>query len=173
MNDTPRAARPEWIAALRDAGIDFDACHEKIRQIIEYWFSIHPETGLPGRQHFDPIDVPRHLRNLRLLDVVDGDPPRFRTRLMGTYLVEFFGQEQTGLCFDEIYPNFEKTKAFRHMTETVATKRPNWYRGKPILKHEKDFATIERVFLPFAQDGNRVDLILSCILFGDEDGNFC
>ena len=153
------------------AGIDFDDCHEKIQQMIEYWLSIHPVSGLPGRQHFDPVDIPQLLPNLRLLDVI-GDPPRFKTRLMGTVLLDFFGQEQTGCWFDELYPNFKQSKTCADLCDAVATKLPNWRRGAPALVYEKDFMTVERVYLPMARDGVNVDMIVTCMLFGDETGEF-
>jgi hypothetical protein len=42
----------------------------------------------------------------------------------------------------------------------------------PGLFYEKDFVTVERVYLPLAEDGSAVDMIVTCILFGDKDGNF-
>ena len=157
------APLPSWI--------DFESCHEKIREMVAYWQSIHPDEGLPGRQHFDPVDIPRLLRNLRLLDV-EGRPPRFKTRLMGTVLLDFFGAEHTGHYFDDLYPKFEQSKTYQNLFDVVATGRPNWRRGNPGLVYEKDFVTVERVFLPFAEDGSTVDMIVTCILFGDKDGNF-
>jgi len=72
-----------------------DDMHANIRQLAEYWLQIHPNDGLPGRQHFDPIDVKRMLADLWLVDVV-GRPPRYRYRLVGTQMVEYLGLEPTG-----------------------------------------------------------------------------
>lgn len=160
--------------ALQALQVDFDVtqCQPKILQVLEYWLSIRPGTGLPGRQHFDPVDIPHLLPNLRLIDI-EGPPPRFKTRLMGTVLRDFFGEEQTGSYCDEVFPDFEKTRIYRDLLETMVTKRPNWLRGHPLLLLEKDYVAIERIFLPFAADGEQVDMLLSYVLFGDKDGNFC
>jgi hypothetical protein len=148
-----------------------DSCHESIREMVAYWVRIHPETGLPGRQHFDPLDIPRLLPNIRLLDVV-GRPPRFRIRLMGTQLREFFGAELTGKWLDEVFPNLEGSLTHTELLKTIEAKAPRWRRGQPALDIEKDFLDMERVYLPFARDGRTVDMILTYLLCIDGDGHY-
>lgn len=146
-------------------------CHRNVRQIVAYWVRIHPEAGLPGRQHFDPLDVPQLLPNIRLLDVV-GQPPRFRIRLMGTRLCEFFGGDFTGMWLDEVFPNIEKSLTYEGLMNAVGSKEPRWRSGKPALDIEKDFMDMERVYLPFARDGRTVDMVLTYLLCIDADGRF-
>jgi len=146
-------------------------CHPAVRTIVGYWVRIHPAAGLPGRQHFDPIDVPRLLSNIRLLDVI-GCPPRFRVRLMGTRLREFFGSDQTGRWLDEVFSNLDGSITQSELLKAVETKAPRWRRGKPALDVEKDFMDMERVYLPFARDGQRVDMILTYLLCIDSTGRY-
>ena len=148
-----------------------DDWHARIQQIVAYWQSIHPQQGLPGRQHFDPVDIPDILANIRLLDV-HRDPLRFKTRLMGTVLRDFFGQEQTGRWMDDCFADFHRSKMYKDLCEMIETRQPQWRRGQPTLAYEKNFVTVERVYLPFASDGATVDMIVTCMLFGDKDGNF-
>ncbi len=164
QGDRDSGPHPTWI--------DFEDCHEKIRDMVAYWQSIHPAKGLPGRQHFDPVDIPTLLPNLRLLDV-EGRPPRFKVRLMGTVLLDFFGEEQTGRYFDELFPKFTESRTYQDLLDVVMTGTPSWRRGLPGLVYEKDFVTVERIYLPLAEDGRAVDMIVTCILFGDKDGIFC
>lgn len=135
-------------------------CHEKVRQIVEYWVAIHPSAGLPGRQHFDPLDVPALLPNIRLLDVV-GKLPRFRVRLMGTQVREFMGEEQTGRWLDEVFPNLHGSVTHTELVKTVTMKKPRWRRGKPALAVDRNFLDMERCYLPFAQDGRNIDMLLT------------
>ena len=148
-----------------------EGCHETIRQIVGYWTAIHPPSGLPGRQHFDPLQVPRLLPNIRLLDVV-GQPPRFRVRLMGTRMCEVFGGEQTGRWLDEIFSNLDGSLTHTELLRTIESRAPRWRRGKPALEVEKDFLDMERVYLPFARDGQTVDLILTYLLCIDSAGRY-
>jgi PAS domain len=148
-----------------------ETCHPNVREIVEYWIRIHPESGLPGRQHLDPLEVPRLLPNIRLLDVA-GLPPRFRIRLMGTRLRDFFGAELTGRWMDDVFSNLLGSLTHTELLRTIETKEPRWRRGTPALKIEKDFFDMERVYLPFARDGQTIDMILTYLLCIDGRGNY-
>ncbi len=55
-----------------------------IVEAIDYWRRIRPADLLPGRTHFDPVEVPRLLPYLGLLDVVREPRTRFKGRMAGT-----------------------------------------------------------------------------------------
>lgn len=137
--------------------------------IVDYWRSIHPASGLPGRQHLDPVDIPNLLSNIRLIDVV-GEPPRFRVRLMGTKLVAAVGKDCTGMWLDEAFAEFDKSSSCLSLNTVVRTGTLNWRRGHPVMMYGKEFMIVERVYLPFARDGRTVDMILTYVLVGDSDG---
>ncbi len=141
-----------------------ERCHANIRAIAEYWRSIHPVTGLPGRQHFDPVDVPRLLPYVRLVDVLD-NPPKFKIRLMGTRTVEFYENDFTGFWYHDAFPNFPGSEAESSMIDTVRFGRPNWCKGAPAFFHAKDYKNAERVVLPLATDGRDVDMLLIVHVF--------
>jgi len=143
-----------------------DGCHPDIRQILDYWLSIHPDNGLPSRQHVDPLHFSRHLPNIRLIDVVD-DPPRFRVRLTGERIAQHFRASQVGMFFDEINPDFEARESFIAFTTAVRTKEPYWNSSRCELDAAKDFVALERVVLPLAGDGTNVDALLVLALLGN------
>lgn len=142
-----------------------DTCHPKVKKLVEYWRSIHPGKGLPGRQHFDPGDVPSLLSNIWLVDVFH-EPLRFRFRLLGTRIVEYAGEDNTGKWIHERWPGFD-LNVYR---QVVDTKQPNWSRGPSKFRPEKDYYELERVRLPLASDGETVDMILVLTLFFDRNG---
>lgn len=144
-------------------------CHEKIRQIVEYWVSIHPPIGLPGRQHFDPLQIPALLPHIRLLDVI-GSLPRFRVRLMGTQVREYMGEEQTGRWLDEVFPNLHGSVTHAELVKTVTMKMPRWRKGKPAIALDRIFLEMERAYLPFARDGRKVDMLLTFHLVTEGEG---
>ena len=111
------------------------------------------------------------LANIRLLDV-HRDPLRFKTRLMGTVLCDFFGQEQTGRWMDDCFADFHRSGMYEDLCEMIETPQPKWRRGQPKLAYEKNFVTAERVYLPFASNGTDVDMIVTYMLCGDKDDNF-
>jgi hypothetical protein len=142
-----------------------ETCHPKVKAILDYWLSIHPEHGLPGRQHFDPRDIPELLSNVWLIDVMQ-DPLRFRFRLFGTRIVEYAGEDNTGKWVDEQWPDFD-ADIFEALIET---RQPSWSRGPSLFRPEKDYYELERVRLPLAQDGETVDMILALTVFFDRSG---
>jgi len=86
-------------------------CHPVVRSIVDYWLSIHPPDGLPARRHFDPVDVPKLLSNIGLIEVHE-NPRQFRIRLYGTALVSVMGEDYTGRWYHELFENFETTEQY-------------------------------------------------------------
>ena len=143
-----------------------EECHPKVRALFDYWRSVHPrEGGLPGRQHIDPIDIPHLLPNVWLIDV-KRNPYRFRFRLVGTLIVNYAGEDNTGKWFDERLPDFDPSV----FIDVVETGKPSWSRGRSKMRPEKDYYELERVRLPLASDGRTVDMILSLTVFFDSEG---
>jgi hypothetical protein len=137
----------------------------KIKALYAYWQSIHPAEGvLPGRQHFDPIDIPELLPSLWMVDVVR-DPLRFRFRLVGTEIVKFAGRDVTGLWLDEFFENYAGSEAFRIHSDCALTGRPAYRRGGLLFNPTGKRLEAERIYLPLAQDGRQVDILLAMTLY--------
>ena len=145
--------------------------HPKVRQLYDYWTSIHPASGrLPGRAHFDPMRVPRLLPHLVLVDV-EGRPPRFRYRLIGTRMVEALGANFTGQWLDEAHASDDGSPKFPRYSGVVTSGVPDWRRGKPLFASYIEKCTeLERLFLPLAANGADIDMILTVTVFFDVDG---
>ena len=109
------------------------------------------------------------LPNIWLLDVVRGADVRYRVRLVGGALADAGAPMQPGVFIDELPGQIEHINA---LFDTVARERqPNWRRGKPTIQHSRFISSLERVFLPFATDGQTVDLIMGLTVFyrGDSE----
>ena len=139
--------------------------HPRVREIRRYWTSIAPGPRLlPGRAHFDPVDVPSLLPNIWLIDVVR-DPLRFRYRLLGTTVEKFAGRRLTGLWLDRTLPAGTREEVIANLTEVVETGTPSWRRGPSLIVPEKTVMTLERLYLPLASDGRTVDMVLGLTIF--------
>ncbi len=142
-----------------------EAAHDDdLRGLLRYWLSVHPGTRLPARADFDPLNVPRALPRLVLTEV-ERDPYRFRVRVMGTAIVTAFGADYTGRYLDEVLPDFESDYSYLHRVEVAQTGLPNYRHGDARMSFKLDFAPLERVYLPFATDGRRVDMILAMTVY--------
>lgn len=139
----------------------------KIKALFGYWQKIHPEAGLPGRQHFDPMDIPQLLPNIWMIDVKQ-EPLRFRFRLAGTEIVKFTGRDATGLCLSEVYPEYKTTDAYRVHCSCAQTGEPR-YRKSCVLSHPgRQHVEAERIYLPLAKNGKQVDILLVMTLYEGE-----
>lgn len=140
----------------------------KHRKVFDYWRSLAPPCQLPGRQHFDPLDLPDLLANIILYDVVREDGRmRIRFRLVGTDNVQRYGRDATGLWFEEAYEG----DVLKAMLDTYCGVAET---GAPSLTHNrmpikgKEFVEYDRLILPFASDGETADMLLSLMVFEDQ-----
>lgn len=145
-------------------------CSPQIRDLYRYWVSIRPALGLPGRQHFDPVDIPHLLPNLWLVDVV-GRPMRFRFRLVGTRITAFSGRDSTGKWLDEVYDDFRDTGAYHRMCLCAVDGKPIFQRGEVVSNPHCTGQEAERLYLPLASDGRRVDIILVMTIYLDDSAD--
>ncbi len=83
--------------------------HPVTLEIYDHWQYLRGGRPMADRAQIDPVDFKRILPHLLLLDV-EGEPPRFRYRLVGTAICEArLGLEvvdQTGYYADEIIHNY-------------------------------------------------------------------
>lgn len=145
--------------------------HPKIRALVEYWQTIHPDTGLPGRHHFEPLDIPALLPNIWLVDVERNPKLRLRYRLVGTSVARAFERDSTGRYLDEVHSDFLDSHIWLYMKSVVQDGTPGWRSGTPRFWHLREFLSLERIYLPLASDGREVDMILALTVFVDRFGN--
>jgi hypothetical protein len=154
----------------RSPTLDTTRWHPRVARLYRYWLSIHPAAGLPGRQHFDPVDVPELLPGIWLLDV-QHTPFRLRYRLVGTAIVEAVGREVTGRWLDEAHPHLHDMPGFFDRYRRAAEqKQPEWRRGKPRIWAHRDFGEIENLLVPLAADGITVDILIAYTVLYRPDG---
>jgi hypothetical protein len=124
------------------------------QEFYEYWLSKGADKGLPARADIDPLDIPQLLANVFLIDVVPGNPRRFRFRLVGTRITELEG-EMTNRFLDEFVPGAAGTAMARHYEDTVA--------GQIYVRHEtlhwrrREYVNYDVLLLPLSSDGHSID----------------
>ena len=138
--------------------------------LFDYWRSKAPaEGGLPGRQHIDPVDIPRLLQYLWLLDVVS-DVRRFRVRLVGTALIVSGTPARAGDFLADFMPLHKRAASLAELETVVQSRQPWWHRGSVILRRDKYASEAERLVLPLAADGSTVDMLLGITVTRRADG---
>ncbi len=145
--------------------------HPSCRALLEYWEPNHRAPGvLPGRQHFEPLDVAPILPHVWLVEV-HREPLRFRYRLLGSHIDWFHGKSLAGQWLHETYAD-EPTcpLLLADYIEIVETRAPAWRRGPPRVVRAPQCREVEALRLPLAADGRSVDMVLGVSLYFDETG---
>lgn len=138
---------------------------DRHRRTFDYWRSKAPEGRLPGRRHIDPLEVSDLLPWLTLVDAVwEGKRLRLRCRLIGTEIVSRFGRDITGLYAEEAYPEDYLAQALETYGGIIRTRRPYLSRHR-IPIEGREHAQYDRLILPLAEDGETVDIFLTCFAF--------
>lgn len=143
--------------------------HPRVRALYDHWCRIRPGTDLPGSRHFALSDVPDADPNIWIVDVV-GEPPRFRYRRMGANLVRIFEDDFSGRWLDELHPDFMTRPGLgdrmHHIRETG---RPSWRLAVPVMR-DANWAQVESLMLPLADDGRTVDTLFCMSIWHGLDG---
>ncbi len=127
-----------------------------LRQLFLYWDERRGPRRAPPRDDIDPAGMFGFLPNVFLIDV-EAEPRRYRVRLMGTVLVQWYGQDITGRYVDEI-----TDQALGALDELVM----NWRPWRVTGKYERQIDRVmlyELLALPLSMDGAAVNMILGGI----------
>ena len=157
--------KPAGPAYIRVRGVeDTTAFHADIRRLYDYWRAIAPAGRLPGRIHFDPLDIPGLLPRIWLLEVHRAPQfrqgLRFRFRVAGTFIAQFQGSDPTGQWYDEAFAGRPIDGVLERFGIAAEEGVPVWRRGNAAVAPGAEWRTIETLVLPLASDGATVDMIL-------------
>jgi hypothetical protein len=132
-----------------------------LRRLVAHWQRIRGDRRMPARAELDPLDVRFAIGHISLIDV-HRDPLRFYFRLDGTKQVELFGLDCTRRYLDEAMPPDHAAMASASFRDVVMHGEPRYHR-RQIVFHER-LIDYEVVILPFSNDGDRVDLLMTGIV---------
>ena len=94
---------------------------------------------------------------------------RFWRRLVSTKIEEFAGKSPQGGWVPDRLNGDRLSSANQHLTQVVETLRPSWCRGKSLIRFEKKYSEIERLYLSLAADDETVDMILAISVIFTKD----
>ena len=141
---------------------DIAACRPELQALETLWQRMRGDRGLPSRRDFDPVEVPRLLSRMFLIDVLPGASPerRYRVRLTGTELVVMLGRDWTGRFLHE----FSDLAAADHLVgvvdQVVADRMPFIFSGNFYRPRDKSTCRSESILLPLAEDDGDVNMII-------------
>lgn len=147
-----------------------DLDHLSLQELFDYWQQKRGNNGLPSRRDISPIDFPRHLPNLMLVDVergADKPVPRFRYRLVGTTIVEASSEDRTGRYFDEVAFFSKNPEVIADYVGVVQAAAPSFVAEPFYNPLNGTTYTADRLILPLASNGKVVDMLMVYFRFAD------
>ena len=135
----------------------------RLRALHDYWNQRRGGRAMPARSDIDPVDIPRLLPNLLLLDVEPGTG-RLKVRVAGTTVVEMYGSDYTGRYLDEI--DFGDRRAAVLFDYTTCLQTRQIYVSEHSFWTDRDVTyRIERLILPLSDDGRTVSHLIAGLEF--------
>ena len=157
----PRDAMPHQSAA---SDLAATVRHPRLKRFYDYWFAKRRGRRLPARRDIDPLEFPYVLGDLMLVDVLR-DPERFRVRLHGTNLVLRAGYDMTGKSLDDLPRPEYRNYVLDRCRGLVAGREPLALVHDRIL--DDRLSRYEALWLPFADNGTDVDLLICALIYGE------
>jgi hypothetical protein len=135
----------------------------ELRDLVATWRGWSAAAPLPLRERFDPIDFPKLLPWIVLMEILP-EAAEFdaRIRYVGTEIVHYFNSENiTGKALSDLGPIYWKRWADvgRQVSDARA---PLYFQGSPFMvgKAHVDF---EMLVLPLSKTGETVDFLIMAL----------
>jgi hypothetical protein len=127
--------------------------------LYEFWLSRRQADILPARRDIDPIDIPRNVLPHIVLAEFEQGNGRIFYRLVGTKMVQEWGEDFTGKYVDEIMQGTYRT-FIEGLFKDVAAHRCAVYSESTFRWDVRGTVGTRRLFMPLANDGHVVNMVL-------------
>jgi hypothetical protein len=141
--------------------------HPLLKQLYAYWLGKRAGICMPPRRAIAPDELRGLLPHLLLIDVVAAEQ-RYRYRLAGTHIREFFGREITGLHLDEIADG-QPYRHFKAIFDTVAQLPAINYYASEFWWEQRHWLHYQRLLLPLSDDGLSVNMLVGASIYTPRD----
>ncbi|WP_282609246.1 PAS domain-containing protein [Pelagibius sp. Alg239-R121] len=143
---------------------------DRHQALLDYWVEKRAGRAMPDRSDIDPIDIPKLLPDIGLLDVIDGGR-RFYFRVVGSSINRAFGHDYTGHFLDEVAPIGYSQFITLLYRKVVQTRSPVYSLGKCRYR-DASVRSIQRLLLPLTRDSDGVEQIFYSTCLGGIQGDF-
>ncbi|WP_281017867.1 MULTISPECIES: PAS domain-containing protein [unclassified Minwuia] len=141
--------------------------------LLDYWSGLEAGGRLPSRSAVNPLDLPRLLKNIGLIDEMQevGGNYRYRYRLVGTQMNHITGMDLTNRWLTEVKSGELVALLESLYAECVVGRTPVFSRTTMQYSDDRELET-DRLLLPLATDGTNVDMLLFSNLFRSSSMTF-
>lgn len=138
------------------------------RAVAEHWLGLYRAAGrIPALGDIDALQFPKALAEAWIVDAeTDG---RFRIRLMGESLVQWYGRSVKGLYYEDLFSPAILPVVTEQSRLVIDRPCIGYHRMQTTIPDWRLPAAFERLALPLLAGDGRVGHILGATLFHDRD----
>lgn len=146
-----------------------DLVHPELGALFSFWQIKAGTRAAPTRQNLDVLDLKQWLPHIQLVDVI-GNCSDIRYRVVGTWIVDRYGQDDTGRTMTEIGLTDRTREVMNEFLASAMTMTPRSI-IRPFYDQDsvKEFSSAERLMLPLSTNGQTCDKVLSAIYYLTDD----
>jgi hypothetical protein len=154
------AAQQGW-PILCDEGCDFT--HSTLTELLALWRA-EADKGIPARTAMTARKLQPFMRNIAIYERVgEGEHRRFRVRLMGSGIVQYYG-ELTGKYVDDVVPEKFLPRWYALSDISLTTEKP----VRLVLRadtFDKSYMVAEYLCAPLKSDSGAARFVLLGMIF--------
>ncbi|WP_193369247.1 PAS domain-containing protein [Pelagibius marinus] len=129
-----------------------------LKALYSNWRRLRRGRPAPARSDIDPNEIGSVLPHIGLFDV-EAAPRRYRVRMMGNQIVNWYGCDLTGRYLDEVDFGIGGTGTFEILDQVVDKIAPAYMSGE-YTKHDGRKIRYERLFLPLCDTADNVTALI-------------
>ena len=138
--------------------------HYIIDNLVQYWESKKRGQLFPSRKDIDPVEIPKALKHIILLDV-HHNPLDFYCRLVGDHIAENT-KDIHGLFVSDIGKIVPDLQHIFHLCQTIVSDKAPVSGNFDFLTSSKVKKNIRYVGLPLSKEkSEQIDMILCAVVF--------
>lgn len=152
-------------ATAGDMAVALPIGDARLRQAHDYWCGKAAGRAMPRRADIDPIEIPKLLPDVMLVDVLPQG--RYRYRLIGTENTQAHGINATGRYLDEVLPGpGYKDHVIALYDECVSSRRALYSECLFMSPRQRAPERHTKVlFMPLSEDGEIVNMVFVMQVF--------
>lgn len=130
-----------------------------------YWRSRVRDGRLPGRADIDPVDIPRLLRYVLLVDELTGPGRRCRLRVQGTALTERANRNSTGLYLTDMMTDRHYSAYILGLYDRMLDRREVLYTHGLHRRGDGLTQGVKRLMMPLAGADGHIEMCFCLMKF--------
>ena len=134
---------------------------EIISEAMAYWRRLGGARPMPSRRDLDPVDIPRLLPFVMLIDVLS-DPLDFKFRLIGTEVSAIIARNLQGRRFSTI-PHMAAGNRVWTEYEAVVNRREPLAASGGYVGSDDRVRAVRHALMPLSSGGEAVDMMFVAV----------